>query len=77
MDDRRDIVVQIPSAATIKINSEELRPEDLDRRLEEIFRTRAERVMFLLGGPDLTFREVVGILDTAATHVDYVALVTP
>jgi biopolymer transport protein ExbD len=77
MDDRRDIVVQMLSAATLKINSEDLRPEDLDRRLEEIYRTRAERVMFLLGDGNLSFRDIVEILDTAVKYVDYVALVTP
>lgn len=76
MDDTRTVVVQVLSHGEVRINSEDLRREDLDARLEEIFRTRAVRLAFVVGDPELQFRQVAEVIDTTAKHVDYVAIVT-
>ena len=50
---------------------------DLERRLEEIFRTRHYRYIFLIADPDLQFAEVAQVIDSAAKQVDYISLVPP
>ena len=46
-------------------------------RLEEIFKTRAERVVFVKGDPDLEFRDVAKAIDIAhGAGIDKVGLMT-
>ena len=47
------------------------------RRLEEIFKTRAERVVFVKGDPDLEFQTVAKAIDIAkGAGIDKVGLMT-
>ena len=47
-------------------------------RLEEIFKTRAERVIFVKGDPDLEFQDVAKVIDIAkGVGIDKVGLMTP
>src|SRR5579884_626183 len=53
----RTIVVQVlrsgdPARPTLKINQDDVKWDDLQARLTDIFKTRAERVMFVKGDPD-------------------------
>ena len=78
----RTIVVQVISAGagarpTLKINQDDVSWTDLQARLEDIFKTRAERVMFVKGDPDVPFLEVAQVIDIAhAAQVDKVGLIT-
>lgn len=78
----RTIVVQVISAGggqrpTLKINQDDATWEDLQSKLEAIFKTRAERVMFVKGDPDVPFMEVAQVIDIAhAAQVDKVGLIT-
>ena len=78
----RTIVVQVISAGagqqpTLKINQDDVSWKDLQARLEDIFKTRAERVMFVKGDPDVPFLEVAQVIDIAhAAQVDKVGLIT-
>ncbi len=78
----RTIVVQVIAAAagqrpTLKINQDDTTWEDLQSKLEAIFKTRAERVMFVKGDPDVPFMEVAQVIDIAhAAQVDKVGLIT-
>jgi biopolymer transport protein ExbD len=76
-DDRREVVVQVLSHGGLRINVEDVNRENLGRRLEEIFKTRAHRYAFLLAAPDLPFAEVAQIMDSVAKQVDYIAILTP
>jgi biopolymer transport protein ExbD len=76
-DDRRVVVVQVLSHGGLRINVEDVKREDLDRRLEEISKTRAYRYVFLTADPDLPFEEVVQVIDSAAKQIDYIAILTP
>ena len=50
---------------------------ELGRRLEEIFKTRAERVVFVKGDPDLEFQWVAKAIDIAhGAGIDKVGLMT-
>ena len=78
----RTIVVQVISAGagqrpTLKINQDDATWEDLQSKLEAIFKTRAERVMFVKGDPEVPFMEVAQVIDIAhAAQVDKVGLIT-
>lgn len=66
--DRHQVVVEIGVRGTLRINSETVNREHSGRRLEEIFRTRALRYIFVVGEPDLEFREVAEVIDAASSR---------
>ena len=78
----RTIVVQVISAGSsdrpkLKINQDDVTWADLQSKLEAIFKTRAERVMFVKGDPEVPFLEVAQVIDIAhAAQVDKVGLIT-
>jgi biopolymer transport protein ExbD len=78
----RTIVVQVIWAgandrAKLKINQDDVSWTDLQAKLEDIFKTRAERVMFVKGDSEVPFLEVAQVIDIAhAAQVDKVGLIT-
>ncbi|MGH9669010.1 MAG: ExbD/TolR family protein [Terriglobales bacterium] len=78
----RTIVVQVIGAGgsqrpKLKINQDDVTWEELQSKLEAIFKTRAERVMFVKGDPEVPFLEVAQVIDIAhAAQVDKVGLIT-
>lgn len=75
--DLRDIVLEVLPGGGLKLNGENQRREDLGPRLEDIFRSRYYRYVFVRGGPNVSFGEVAEVIEIAARQVDYVAIVTP
>jgi biopolymer transport protein TolR len=76
--DQRTVVVTINRDRTILINQEPSDELRLGPRLEEIFKTRAERVVFVKGDPDLEFQYVARAIDIAkGAGIDKVGLMTP
>ena len=74
----RTIVIQIDATKQLRINQEQVTEATLGPRLEEIFKTRAERIAFLKGDPTLEFREVARVIDIAkGAGVEKVGLFTP
>src|ERR1022692_1734629 len=62
---------------TLVINSEATDDAHLGSRLEEIFKTRAERVVFVKGDPSIDFQWVAKAIDTAhGAGIDKVGLMT-
>jgi biopolymer transport protein ExbD len=62
----------------MKINQEDTDMKRLGPRLEEIFKTRAERVVFVKGDPDLEYQSVAKAIDAAkGAGIDKVGLMTP
>src|SRR5215831_4619487 len=51
----RTVVIVIEKDKKFKLNQDPIEESKLGTRLEEIFRTRAERVVFVKGDPDLDF----------------------
>jgi len=77
----RTVVVQLLKGAgdkaSLKINQDDVTWENLEGRLNDIFKTRAEKVMFVKADPDLTFNEVAQVIDIAhSAGVDKVGLIT-
>ncbi|HEV2990212.1 MAG TPA: biopolymer transporter ExbD [Candidatus Angelobacter sp.] len=59
----------------IKVDQEEVAWNDLPRRLQEIYKTRAEKVAFLRGDPEVEFQFVVDVVDmTHLAGVDRIGL---
>jgi len=75
--DQRTVVIVIDKDHNLMINSEPVSEANLQNRLEEIFKTRAERVVFVKGDPGLEFRWVAKAIDTAhGAGIDRVGLMT-
>lgn len=76
-DASRTIVIQVEHGKVLKINQEQVTEATLGTRLEEIFKTRAERVAFVKGEPTLEFQEVARVIDIAkGAGVEKVGLLT-
>jgi len=76
--DDRTVVIVIVKNANVKINQEDSSWAKLEDRLVEIFKTRAEKVVFVKGDPDLEFQVVARAIDTAhSAGIDKVGLMTP
>ena len=56
--DQRTVVISINKDHSMLINAEPTDEQRLGQRLEEIFKTRAERVVFVKGDPDLEYSAV-------------------
>jgi biopolymer transport protein TolR len=75
--DQRTVVISINADHTLLINAEETTEARLGARLEEIFKTRAERVVFVKGDPSIEFAWVARAIDTAhGAGIDKVGLMT-
>jgi biopolymer transport protein TolR len=80
-DNDRTVVVQViysPSGRPgLKINQDDVGWDDLQQRLTDIFKTRAEKVMFVRGDRDLNFENVAQVIDIAhSAQVEKVGLIT-
>ena len=78
----RTIVVQLIDKGAgqppaVKINQEDASWDNLQSRLTDIFKTRAEKVMFVKGDDAIPFADVANVIDIAhAAGVDKVGLIT-
>jgi biopolymer transport protein TolR len=61
--DDRTIVVTINKDNSMLVNTEPIAENALQKRLEDIFKTRAERIMFVKGDPDLEYKIVAEVID--------------
>lgn len=66
----RTIVIQVAWSATsqtpvLKINQETVKWKDLQARLQDIYKLRAERVAFVRGDNDIDFQYVAEVIDIA------------
>jgi biopolymer transport protein TolR len=77
-DQDRTVVIVIDKDKSMKINQEDTDMDKLGPRLEQIFKTRAERVVFVKGDPDLEYQTVARAIDVAkGAQIDKVGLMTP
>ena len=73
----RTVVVSINQNRSIMVNRDPENLGTLEDRLREIFKTRAERVMFVRGHPSLDFQDVAQIIDIGkGAGVDKIGLLT-
>jgi biopolymer transport protein ExbD len=77
-DNDRTVVIQIAKDRTLKINQEDITWDKLEDRLVDIFKTRADKVVFVKGDPDLEFQPIATVIDIAhSAGIDKVGLMTP
>ncbi len=77
-DQDRTVVIVIDKDKKMHINNEDTDMDKLGPRLEQIFKTRAERVVFVKGDPDLEYQTVAQAIDIAkGAQMDKVGLMTP
>jgi biopolymer transport protein ExbD len=81
--DNRTVVVQVMVGSDggepkLKINQEDVTWDNLSSRLTDIFKTRAERVMFVKGDDNLMFQDVAQVIDIAhgTEVIDKIGLIT-
>ncbi len=81
-DPTRTIVVQVIDKGAgnqpgVKINQDDATWDTLQGRLQDIFKTRAEKVMFVKGDDNIPFANIANVIDIAhAAGVDKVGLIT-
>lgn len=82
-NDNRTVVVQVMVGTEggkpkLKINQEDVTWDNLSSRLTDIFKTRAERVMFVKGDDNLMFQDVAQVIDIAhgTEVIDKIGLIT-
>jgi len=77
-DQDRTVVIVIDKDGKMHLNNEDTDMKRLQARLEEIFKTRAERVVFVKGDPDLDYETVAKAIDVAkGAQMDKIGLMTP
>jgi biopolymer transport protein ExbD len=76
-EDIRTVIVSIDATGALKINQDPVQKEFLGQQLEEIFKTRADRTMFVRGDPEITFAAVAEVIDIAkGALIDKIGLIT-
>lgn len=77
-DNDRTVVIVLDNQGKVKINQNDATWETLNDRLIDIFKTRAEKVVFVKGDKDLEFQVVARAIDIAhGAGIDKVGLMTP
>jgi biopolymer transport protein ExbD len=77
-DNDRTVVIVIDNQGKVKLNQDDTTWEALSDRLIDIFKTRAEKVVFVKGDKDLEFQVIARAIDIAhGAGIDKVGLMTP
>jgi biopolymer transport protein TolR len=77
-DQDRTVVIVIDKDKNIKLNQDPIEMSKLQDRLIEVFKTRAERVVFVKADKDLLFDTVAQAIDMAkGANIDRIGLMTP
>ena len=77
-DQDPNVVIEIKYDKSIEINNNPVAYADLQNRLEDIFKTRAQKVVFVKGNKDVEYRYVAQAVDAArGAGLDKVGIMTP
>ena len=75
--DNNQIVFEYNADRSMAINKQPVTSQELASRLREVFETRKEKTMFIIGAPTLRYGEIVQVIDAAkGAGVDKVGIVT-
>jgi biopolymer transport protein TolR len=73
-----NVVIEVKYDKSYEINNSPVAFADLQNRLEDIFKTRAQKVVFVKGFKDLDYRYIAQAIDAAkGAGLDKVGLMTP
>ncbi len=71
------IVVEYTADREISVNKKVVTLSELERELRNIFETRTDKTLFIIGAPTLRYREIVAVIDAAkGAGVEKVGIVT-
>jgi biopolymer transport protein ExbD len=72
------VVIEVAKDHSMQINGQPVKETDLQTRLEDIFKTRAQKVVFVKGDKDVDYRYVAQAIDAAkGAGLDKVGIMTP
>lgn len=72
------VVIEVNKDHTLQINGQAVAEKDLQTKLEDIFKTRATKVVFVKGDKDVDYRYVAQAIDDAkGAGLDKVGIMTP
>ena len=72
------VVVEVAKDHSLQINGQPVAGRDLQSKLEDIFKTRAQKVVFVKGDKDVDYRYVAEAIDAAkGAGLDKVGIMTP
>ena len=72
------VVVEVAKDGLFKSTATPVKEKDLTDKLEDIFKTRATKVVFVKGDPDVDYRYVAQAIDDAkGAGLDKVGIMTP
>jgi biopolymer transport protein TolR len=63
--DPRTVVIVLEKDGSMRLNQEPVEESSLQQRLRDIFKTRAERAVFVKGDPSMDFAPVAHAIDLA------------
>jgi biopolymer transport protein ExbD len=73
-----NVVIEIAKDQSLQINGQPVKEKDLQAKLEDIFKTRATKILFVKGDPDVDYRWVAQAIDDAkGAGLDKVGIMTP
>jgi biopolymer transport protein TolR len=71
------IVLEYDANGTIAVNHQPMQIGELESKLRDIFETRKEKTMFIVGDPTLRYGQIVAVIDAAkGAGVEKVGIVT-
>ena len=71
------IVVEYNADRTIAVNKQPVTMAALESRLRDVFETRREKTMFIVGDPSLRYGDIIQVIDAArGAGVEKVGIVT-
>jgi biopolymer transport protein ExbD len=72
------VVVQVNKDGSMTINTQPIALKDLQAKLTDVFKTRAQKVMFVKGDKDVEYLYVAQAIDAAhGAGLDKVGIMTP
>ena len=75
--DSQQIVLEYNADRSLAVNKQIVTLDSLKDRLRDIFETRREKTMFIVGDPSLRYGEIIAVIDAAkGAGVDKVGIVT-
>ena len=64
-DPSQQIVLEIKPGGVYEINTERVEPARLQTRLNEIYNTRPDKILFVKAAPEILYQDVIAAMDAA------------
>ena len=75
--DNNQIVLEYGADRSIAVNHQPISLDQLETRLRDVFETRKEKTMFIVGDPGLRYGDIIAVIDAAkGAGVEKVGIVT-